>query len=141
MVVRYGLDDAGLDQLLALYADAWWSRRRTRDDVARMLAATDLVVGLYDRRDERLAAFGRVLTDFTYTALVMDIIVAEPLRGTGLGRRLMDALLAHPRLESVQSIELVCQPDLMPFYEQWGFTGRVAGSRLMRKTRNPNLTG
>ena len=31
--------------------------------------------------------------------------------------------------------ELVCQPDLMPFYRRWGFTERVGGSTLMRKRR------
>ncbi len=45
---------------------------------------------------------------------------------------LIDAIVKHPRLADVRSVELVCQPDMVPFY-RWGFTDEVGGSRLMRR--------
>jgi predicted N-acetyltransferase YhbS len=68
--------------------------------------------------------------------MLLDVIVDPRYRGTGLGRALMDAVLAHPRVSGVQSVELVCQPDLIAFYEKWGFTDDVGTSLLMRR-RDP----
>jgi hypothetical protein len=46
---------------------------------------------------------------------------------------LPDAIVTHPRLAAVQSLELVCQPDLIAFYRRWGFSNDVGPSRLMRR--------
>jgi len=101
-----------------------------------MLAASDLVFALVDRSADRLAGFARVLTDGAYLALVLDVVVVE-WRGQGLGRTLMDAVVAHPRLAGVKSLELVCQPEMMPFYRRWGFTDDIGPSTLMRLNRIP----
>src|SRR4029078_11562124 len=83
----------------------------------------------------------RVLTDFVYEALILDVIVDEDLRGTGLGAALMDAIVNHPRLASVRTFELACQPELVAFYSRWGFTDKVGRSRLMRRTSDLRLAG
>ena len=62
-------------------------------------------------------------------------------RGTGLGSRLMDELLAAPALSGVDSIELVCQPELLSSYRRWAFTDQVGRSVLVRRTVNPLLAG
>jgi hypothetical protein len=51
----------------------------------------------------------------------------------------MNALLAQPELAAVDSVELVCQPELIDFYRRWGFTDAVGRSLLMRRTVNPLL--
>ena len=139
--VRDRLDRSHLRQLMDLYAVEWWTSERELPDVEAMLEGTDLVVALIHRPTDRLVGFARVLTDFVYQALVLDVIVAEDLRGTGLGARLMDAIVNHPRLASVRTFELACQPELVPFYSRWGFTDRVGRSRLMRRTSDPRLAG
>ena len=122
-----------LDDLMRLYASAWWASSRRAEDVERMLADSDLVVGLLD--EGRLVGFVRVLTDFVYFGMVLDVIVAPDRRGTGLGRVLLDAVVGHPRLAGVRSLELVCQPEMVPFYRAWGFTDQVGRSLLMRRAR------
>lgn len=137
--VRHAIEPERLPQLLELYAAEWWTEGRTVADVSRMLAASDLVVALVHRPSDRLVGFARVLSDDTYVALVLDVIVANSARRAGLGGLLMDAIVSHPRLAVVQSLELVCQPGLMPFYRRWGFTEQVGQSRLMRRTSDPRL--
>jgi len=137
--IRYAIEPDRLPQLLELYAAEWWTEGRTADDVSRMLAASDLVVALVHRPSDRLVGFARILSDETYVALVLDVIVASSVRRAGLGALLMDAIVGHPRLAAVQSLELVCQPGLMPFYRRWGFTEQVGQSRLMRRTSDPRL--
>jgi GNAT superfamily N-acetyltransferase len=130
-----------LPQLMALFASAWWTAERTDSEVRRMLAASDLVVAVIHRPSGRLVGFARVITDEVYLAVVLDVIVAPDVRGSGLGSTLLDAIVGHPRLASIRSIELVCQPALIPFYRRWGFTDQVGESRLVRRTVDPLLTG
>ena len=72
-------------------------------------------------------------------SVVLDVIVDPAFRESGFGTRLMDELLARPELATVDSIELVCQPELIDFYRRWGFTDVVGRSLLMRRTTNPLL--
>ena len=46
-----------------LYKNEFWSDKRTREDVVKMLAATDVIIGLVDECD-RLIGITRVITDF-----------------------------------------------------------------------------
>ena len=125
--VRSGLPPSQVDDLLRLYANEWWTKDRTRPDVERMLEASDLLFAIIEKESGSLAAFARVLTDRTYLALVLDVIVAPEHRGGGLGRLL------------VERIELTCQPEHIPFYRKWGFSENVGRSRLMRRTSDPLL--
>jgi predicted GNAT family N-acyltransferase len=138
--VRNHLSSSQVDDLLRLYGSEWWSSERTRADVERMLLGSDLLCAIIERESDSLAAFARVLTDRVYTALVLDVIVDQQYRGRGLGRLLVDRICAEPALRDVASIELVCQPELMPFYRKWGFSERVGRSRLMRRTSSPLLS-
>lgn len=80
-------------------------------------------------------AFARVLTDFAIKALIFDVIVDGNYRQQGLGKKLVDAVVAHPALKAVRHLELYCLPELVPFYERWGFTDSLGGLRLMRLER------
>lgn len=125
------LPETHVEDLLALYRETWWSTDRQPEDVRRMLEATDEVVAV--RADGNLVAFARVLTDYTYKALVFDVIVAESHRGRGLGRRLLEELCSRPALADVEHVELYCEPDLADFYEQFDFADLSAELRLMRR--------
>ena len=124
-----------------MFGLAWWMAGRTSDEVDRMLQESDVVVVLVHRTTDRVVGFARVLTDFTYVALVLDVVVSEEYQGAGLGALLMDSVVRHPRLVDVRSIELVCQPELVSFYRRWGFTDQVGRSLLMRRTADQSLLG
>ncbi|WP_051358128.1 GNAT family N-acetyltransferase [Rubidibacter lacunae] len=115
------LSDAQVDELYQLYQREWWSQGRQPDDICRMLAHSDEVFGFCEPRTGRLVAFARVLTDYVYRATVYDVIVAKSCRGSGLGRRLVEAIVSCPQLQSVERIQLDCRPELVEFYAKWGF--------------------
>ncbi|MFI5712671.1 GNAT family N-acetyltransferase [Kribbella sp. NPDC051620] len=139
-VVQELVETERLPQLMDLFTSAWWMTDRTPDDVTRMVRESDLVLSVIHTPSDQLVGFTRVLTDYTYVALVLDVLVSDNFRGSGLGATLMDSVVHHPRLTGVQSIELVCQPNLIPFYRRWAFTDEVGSSHLMRRTKNPRLT-
>ncbi|WP_195891945.1 GNAT family N-acetyltransferase [Neobacillus dielmonensis] len=66
----------------------------------------------------------------------MDVIVKESFCGQNLGRELMNHIVEHPSLQQVQHFELYCRPEMLPFYQKWGFTEEFKELYFMRKTNN-----
>lgn len=104
----------------AFYCNEWWTKERTLDDVTHMLGHCDLLLFCLDAKGQ-IAGFARVLSDFTFKALIFDVIVSEQHRGQGLGQALVERILSHEKLKRVKSFELYCPERLVPFYEKLGF--------------------
>lgn len=132
------LTEQQISELTDLYRNEFWSQNRTRQEVAKMLAASDIVIGLIDESD-RLIGFTRVLTDFVYRAVIFDVIVKPTHRSQGVGKQLLDIVIHHPQLQSVEYLGLFCLPDMVPFYKRWGFTTEHGGLQLMLRP-NRHLT-
>jgi len=114
------LQPSQMKDLQDLYQMEWWSKGRTLRQIRKMLQLSDLLFAAVDA-DERLIAFARVVTDFTYRATLLDVIVHPDHRGKGLGRALLEKVLSHPRLRPVERLDLFCLPPLIPFYKKMGF--------------------
>ncbi len=123
------------EQLLPLFAQCPWAADRGRDELGRMLEATPVKLGAWQR--DRLVGFARVLTDGLYRALIDDVIVDASLRGQDLGSRMM-RLLAE-RLADVEEVFLRCEQDVVPFYERLGYR-RVAICLDLAEGRPGNST-
>lgn len=124
------LNEQQISELTELYRKEFWSQNRIQQDVAKMLVASDIVIGLVDECD-RLVGFTRVLTDFVYRAFIFDVIVNPTHRNQGLGKKLLDSVIHHPRLQAVECFGLYCLPEMVPFYERWGFTTELGGIQMM----------
>jgi GNAT superfamily N-acetyltransferase len=134
------LTDAQILDLERLYQAEWWSKGRQLADIRKMLENTDVLVAFCDSNDGRLIAFARVITDYVYKALILDVIVDATHRGKDLGRALMDAIVEHPRLKGVKHFELYCRPELVPFYRKWQFTEDLGELRFMRKAKRAQVS-
>lgn len=135
------IPDILVGELLSLYRLEWWTATRTEADVRTMLAGPAITFAALDQDSGEVIGFARVVSDNVYLAVVLDVIVRADRRGSGLGRSLLQFILHDPRLIAVHSIELVCQPELVGFYEHLAFTDKVGRSRLMRRTTDSVLTG
>jgi len=129
------LSDKHVEDLHRMYQAEWWTRGRSLEDTRRCIAGSQVCIGLADDAGN-LQGFARVLTDFTFKALVFDVIVSTRQRGTGLGNKLMELLENHDKLKHVKHIELYCLPEMFPFYEKHGFARDVGDIQLMRRTNN-----
>ena len=128
------LTESQVSDLMDLYKNEFWSDKRTREDVVKMLAGTDVIIALVDECD-RLIGITRVLTDFVYRAMIFDVIIKPTHRKMGLGAKLMDAVLNHPKLQTVETLALRCWPHMVPFYERWGFSDDLGEIKFLRRTR------
>jgi GNAT superfamily N-acetyltransferase len=129
------LTDAQFDDLRGLYEREWWTQGRSEAEVHRLVKGSDIVVAFCEIESRRLVAFARVLTDYAIKAIIFDVIVDGDYREQGLGKKLVDTVLAHPALQAVRHFELYCRPELVPFYKRWGFTDSLGELRLMRLER------
>jgi RimJ/RimL family protein N-acetyltransferase/GNAT superfamily N-acetyltransferase len=117
------LSESHIEDLHRLYQNEWWTDGRTLDQVRHMLDATRVLAAFVDPETDRLIAFARVITDETFKALVLDVIVDSAARQRGLGKMLMDAVTGHQALARVQHFELYCRPELIPFLRALGIQG------------------
>jgi GNAT superfamily N-acetyltransferase len=70
--------------------------------------------------DDRQVGFARVISDRATIAYVGDVFVLPEYRGRGLGKWLMQCVLAHPELQHLRRWILVTR-DAHGLYEQFGF--------------------
>lgn len=122
-----------IQELYHLYQLEWWSEGRQLPDIQRMIDNSDITIGICNPDSKELIGFVRVLTDYVYKALILDVIVKKTYRNKQLGRILMDKIVHHPSLKNVKHFELYCLPDMIPFYEKWGFTDKLGTLEFMRK--------
>ena len=128
----YELDETRIAQLHALFLRECWTADRSLEETRRCVEGSQIRIGLTDDTGD-LIGFVRVITDYTFKALVFDVIVADAHRGKGLGDHLIELVLEHPDLARVGHFELYCLPEVGPFYERHGFSIEVGGVRLMRR--------
>ena len=126
------LKDKQINQLLALYSDEFWCNTRKRADVEKMLENSHIVLGVIDS-EANLIGFVRILTDFTYKATIYDLIVHPQWRNNNIGKLLMDEVINHPELRSIEHFDLNCLPEMYRFYKKWSFTTNVGELGFMRR--------
>ncbi|VXD14643.1 GCN5-related N-acetyltransferase [Planktothrix serta PCC 8927] len=121
IIVVQDLTPTQIQDLEKLYKQGWWSYQRTSKDIQKMLTNSDIIIGLVDSNTQKLIGFTRVLTDYTYRALIWDVLVESSYQNQGLGKKLIDEILTHPDLQEVEAFLLMCLPEMVPFYEKLGF--------------------
>jgi predicted GNAT family N-acyltransferase len=119
-------------QLFDLYTQMWWAEDRTTEDLHAILQHSSFIIGIIDTQSDQLVGFARVLTDYTTLAYILDVIVSTSYRGKALGKLLMQSIIHHKKLKKVKKIELACKTEMIPFYEQFGFTEAYTDTLVMR---------
>jgi GNAT superfamily N-acetyltransferase len=118
--LRISTDPAELDLdwlVAALSERAYWALGRRRSVVERSVRHS-LCFGAY--ADGRQVGFARVVTDEATFAWICDVFVDETVRGHGVGKRLMTAIMEEPRLAGLGRMLLATQ-DAHGLYAGFGF--------------------
>ena len=110
----------------------YWAVGRSVETVRRSIEHS-LPFGIY-KADEQVG-FGRVVTDYATFAWVADVFILESSRGHGLGKWLVEVMLAHPELQGFRRWTLATK-DAHGLYRQYGFTELRRPERWMER-RDP----
>jgi N-acetylglutamate synthase-like GNAT family acetyltransferase len=106
---------------------SYWAREVTREIVDRSVE-NSLCFGIY--LDAKQIGFARVVTDFATFAWLADVFIVEEKRGHGFSKKLVAAVLAHPRLQELRRFMLGTK-DAHGLYAQFGFKPLAHPERFM----------
>jgi len=124
-------DPQRLDQeaVYAYLRRTYWADSRL-PHTQRLANDNSLCLGLY--RGKEQVGFARVVTDCATFAYLCDVYVEEAHKGRGLGKWLMEAVHAHPRLQGLRRWALATR-DAHGLYEQFGWRALAHSERWMEK--------
>ncbi len=104
-----------------LLQSTYWGVRRPRDIVERMIEKS-LCFGLFLGNAQ--IGFGRAVTDYTVFSWIADIVIDAEHRGQGLGKWIMQCMVAHPAISGTQMV--LQTRDAHALYEKYGFSKNPA---------------
>ena len=121
-----------VDMVHGFLNTSYWGHGRSRETVERSIA-NSIAFGAYI--SGRQVAFARVITDRAIFGYLADVFVVPELRGRGVAKALIKAILSHSDLAGVRLI-LLRTRDAHGLYAQFGFETVTAPNELMVLTRN-----
>lgn len=96
---------------------AYWSQGIPRKTVERAVANSLCFAVLHGKAQ---VGFARVVTDCATYAYLCDVYILEEHQGKGLGKWLMECVMAHPSLQGLRRFSLATR-DAHGLYRQFGF--------------------
>jgi len=118
-----------INQLRGLFdGHSFWAQGRSRRAMVQMLLGSCSVVSAW--QGGRLVGIGRATSDGVFRAVLWDVVVAEEHQGRGLGRRIVQALLASPPVTASERVYLMTT-NSSGFYERLGFSSEHAQQLLV----------
>ncbi len=135
LAIRYSDRRADLDfaTIHGWLTTTYWSPGISRALVEQGFANSRLVMGAFAGAQQMGVA--RALTDTTRFGYVMDVFVAEPYRGRGIARGLVQRLVDHPDARAVPKWALLTR-DAQPVYRGLGFATFAHPERFMMLERS-----
>jgi len=106
-----------VDAICDFLTRAYWAAGRPRERTERALA-NSLAFGLYDGNKQ--IGLARVVSDYAVFAYLCDVFIHEDYRAHGLGKWLIETVMAHPDLQGLRRWILATR-DAHELYRQFGW--------------------
>lgn len=118
-----------MDRIFDFLSRSYWANERPRERIERSLQHS-LVFGVYDAGKQ--VGLARLVTDYTTFAWLCDVFIEDAYRGRGIGKWLMEAVLAHPDLQGLKRFLLITR-DAHGLYSRYGFTPLASPDQWMER--------
>jgi GNAT superfamily N-acetyltransferase len=119
------IDRARVHEFIA--RESYWAKGIPRDVMDRAIDHS-ISFGLY--HGARQLGFARVVTDRSTFAYLCDVFVEEDERGAGLGKWLVECIVAHPDLQGLRRFSLMTR-DAHELYRRFGFKPMSDATRYL----------
>jgi GNAT superfamily N-acetyltransferase len=109
------------ESFFELFETTGWNTKYelTKDELYRALKNSWYTISVYE--NDTLLGFGRIICDGVVHALILDVIVLPEKQGKGIGRLIMEKLVAKCKHHKIRDIQLFCAKGKKVFYEKLGF--------------------
>ncbi|HAF28261.1 MAG TPA: GNAT family N-acetyltransferase [Bacteroidales bacterium] len=120
------------EQFFELFETTGWNTKYelSKDELYRALKNSWYTISVYDYK--KLIGFGRIICDGVVHALILDVIILPERQGEGIGKEVMDRLIAKCKKHKIRDIQLFSAKDKAGFYEKLGFECRKEDSPGMQ---------
>ncbi|WP_113652602.1 GNAT family N-acetyltransferase [Pedobacter namyangjuensis] len=115
-VLNPDLSTIDWDNVLHLFQEVNW-KHRIAEEIAKAFKLSTTTLFVY--HEEKIIAFGRVIGDGRYYAMLADIVVDPAYQGKGLGKYLVTRL--NNQLENYHFVNLSAAPGADDFYKSMGW--------------------
>lgn len=113
--------DEAAESTYALLQTTYWSHKRPRDTVEKILK-NSLCFYLLEGSDH--VGFARVISDRVTTSWLCDVIIKDEFQNHGVGSWMMQCILSHPDLNATQFVLQTATAHT--FYQRLGFSRQNA---------------
>ena len=110
--------------------NAFWAKSRTKKDLKKCLANSDVVISLWVGNE--IVGFGRALTDGIYRGVLWDIVIDHNHQGKGFGSLIVNNLLSSKKIKNTKKLYLMTTNKKL-FYSQFNFEEVTAQNLLIRE--------
>ncbi len=123
-------------QLQELFTNgAFWAKERNLDDLAEAIKNSEPVIAVWNKH--QLIGFARATSDGVYRGTIWDVVIHPDFRGTGIGSKLVETVLSHPRMSRVERVYLMTTHQ-QKFYEKIGFEQNTSTTMVIYNRSNLN---
>ncbi|MCJ7621909.1 MAG: GNAT family N-acetyltransferase [Anaerolineaceae bacterium] len=119
-----------VDAIHAYLTRSYWAEGRSRETVAASLEGS-INFGLYYH--DQQVGLTRLVTDFATFYWICDVYVLEEHRGKGLGKWMMECVVACPEFKDLLGV--LATTNTHGLYEKFGFVVPDEPRKFMRKNR------
>lgn len=120
-----------LQELLNI--STFWAKGRSVEDLGIAIENSEPVITILD--GSRLIGFARATSDGIYRATIWDVVIHPEYRGRGLGSKLVETVLSHPRMSRVERVYLMTTLQ-QKFYERIGFEHNSTTTMVLHNSSN-----
>ncbi|MEM9922370.1 MAG: GNAT family N-acetyltransferase [Cyanobacteria bacterium P01_D01_bin.50] len=121
-------------QLQELFSKgAFWAKERNIEDLTEAIKNSEPVIAVWNK--QQLIGFARATSDGIYRATIWDVVIHPDFRGSGLGSKLVETVLSHPRMSRVERVYLMTTHQ-QKFYEKIGFEQNTSTTMVIYNRSN-----
>lgn len=110
------------EEIAALYkAGGWWKEEYKTEDLRHLILGSFAFAVATDAKTGRAVGMGRVIADGVSDGYIQDLVVLPKFRKSGVGTRIVSALVNRCLQAGITWIGLIAQPETEKFYRPLGF--------------------
>jgi len=117
--------------IVSLYEDLKWMDHISGDGETVIKAMDESWHVIYVYEGDHLIGTGRVVSDGLINGYICGIGVSEAYRGLGIGGKILRKLVDETSSKGI-NLHLMCQDDLVSFYERKGFKAFTIGMQYKK---------
>ena len=110
------------EEIAALYkAGGWWKEEYKTEDLPHLILGSFALAVATDATTGRAVGMGRVIADGVSDGYIQDLVVLPKFRKSGVGTRIVSALVNRCLQAGITWIGLIAEPETEKFYRPLGF--------------------